>query len=335
MDLRALLKKTVSRTPEDADVRELVLLCRTIALVFLRKKARSGRLFRDYSSLHLEDLAWDCVADLFNRDEQGTLLQIKAYFDGIDLNGSSEELLLTHLRRLVFSRVNQSIFRNYGEADPALSKIIRNMKLAIQSLRNFVPVDRYGEQCISPSLCDPAHHLPGMDREEMERQFRPVLSPNDTIPEMLAKVSKGLREQSDFSRTVSLVALAQLFRSVYETSQSEPEQADGAEHRLAVEDCRRIIDAACDRISAHYRGKYVGAKGVPAQMFDGYFTAIRRSLSRRLIDRDGEEFSLYEAMREQFPSLTEESYAKDHKAKLEYLLRLAFKDVVSVYQRGE
>ncbi len=334
MDLRLLLQSAISSSPDETDVRRLVLTCRNIALVFLRKKSGRGRLFLDFSLLNLEDLAWDSVADLFNRDESGALIQIKAYFDGIDLAQSSEEVLLSHLRRLVFSRVNQSIFRIYSEADPGLSKIIRNIKLAIQSLRNFVPLERFGEQCLVPALCDPHFHLPRMERQDLAVYFGPLLSPADTDPEMLSKVSKALREQADFSRVVHVVALAQLFRTVYETPQISQKASNDVEQKLEVEDMENLIANVGESIREEYRGRYVGEKGIAAQYYDSYFSVISQALYRRLIEDDGEEFSLYQAMSEMVPTLTKDDYLRTHRAKLEYLFGLAFKRVTTELRKG-
>ncbi len=324
MDLKALLHSATSQTPDESDVRELIFICKKIALVFLRKKTSAGQLCRDFSPLRLEDLALDCIADLFSRDEHGSLIQIRLYFEGLPIENSSEEELLSHLRRLVFARTNQSIFRIYHEADPSLSKILRNLKIAIQSLQNFIVIERFGNHCITPALCESLEHLPQFDRDELEQLLRDRLSCNDSIPSMLAKVSVFLREQTNHSRVVPCILIAQIIRAIYETPLLEAGKHFAPAEIPGVDDARNILLRVCTIIKKENLPHYVGGKKVLPTVFETYFAVILENLLQRFVMHNGDDFSFFDRLRSRIPDLTKEEYRVTHKSKLEYLARLTY-----------
>ncbi len=172
MELKPLISSIISKNPSPGSINEFIFLCRKIALVHLRRKIASGRLSLDFFRATLDDLALDTVADLFNRDETGKFVQLEAYFEGLSIEESSGEDLLTYTRRLVCSRVNQNLFRLYHENDPSLGKILRNVKLAVGALQNFTVVERFNEQCIVPSMCDTLEHFPEIERADLDREMQ-------------------------------------------------------------------------------------------------------------------------------------------------------------------
>src|SRR5271169_1856494 len=192
--LRVIIPSILAGSHSRKDLNRLIGVSHSLAASFLANKATTESLISVYD-LTTSDLAYDCIADLFQEDGDGKYRQLQAYFAGLSISTSHDEEILAHLRRLVFSKVNQSIFRLYSEADPSLSKILRNIKLAIHSLKNFEELDRFGEPCIVPSLCDTLVHLPPFECEELEHCFLQVTRGNELIPDLLAKLSLLLREQ--------------------------------------------------------------------------------------------------------------------------------------------
>lgn len=329
MELKRILKGVLSSNPDDNAVRELIFICKKIALVYLRKKAHQGQLYNHISALRLEDLALDCIADLFNRDNKGALVQIKLYFEGLSLEHSSEEESLTHLRRLVFSRINQSIFRIYHETDPGLSKILRNMKLAIHSLQNFIVTERFGEQCLVPVMCDTLEHLPPFEQSELECLLRQRLTNRDPVPAMLAKFSLFLREQNDHCRIVPCIFLAQIFRSVYDLPFLTMDEAQTHPDIDTPDDVVGILHSVCRAVKEENSSHYTQRKKVSSTVYESYFDVIFENLFQRLLNHNGENFSFFDRLKCRLPGLTKEEYKKYHKSKLEYLARLTFKRTVA------
>ncbi|HLF15275.1 MAG TPA: hypothetical protein VI932_10345, partial [Bacteroidota bacterium] len=236
LPLRELLISMTSDHPPEAVVDEFVTFCRKTAAVLLRKKIAGGTLGLNRISLSIEDLALDCVADLFSRNPEGGFIQLKVYLRGIDVGAMTEAELMAHLRRLVFAKVNQGMFRIYNDIDPSLGRIIRNIKISIHALENFVIVNRFGEQYIVPAACDPLEHLPSIEPAMMQEELRQMAGKTETIPNLLARLSYCLREQEQHCRLVPLVQVALIFRSLYSATLAEADTPSEAEMATSVSD---------------------------------------------------------------------------------------------------
>ncbi len=133
--------------PVREELNDLIALCHSIAIVHLRRRIPLATLQRRFHYTGFSDLAYDCIADLFRRDDHGSLVRLKAFFRGAVQRMASDRDLLAQMKRLVYSRVNQSIFTMYFEADPSLGKILRNIRLALQTMRHAGLTERGGESC--------------------------------------------------------------------------------------------------------------------------------------------------------------------------------------------
>ncbi len=326
MELKQLISSVITEKPPSRSINEFVFLCRKIALVLIRRKLNSGRLHSGFFKSSPDDLAIDCIADLFQQDDSGTLIQIKTYFESLSLENISEKDLLTHLRRLVFARVNQSIFRMYNEADPALGKILRNIKLSLEALTNFTEIERFGEQCVAPCACATLEHLPEADRNDLERELRQNANGSEHIPALMAKLSVYLRGQTLHSRVVPLMMLAMIFRSLY----SEVPEMNVAtiNDQFTVSDASGILRGICMQVMNETEPKYVGKGKIGAFIFKKYFEVIEENLNATIIQQNGERMSFYASLKSLIPDLTEKEYRKNHKSRIEYLARIAHKRAV-------
>jgi hypothetical protein len=305
-----------------AQLNVLVKVSHAMASAFLAGKSAS-LLLRSMHGLNVSDLAYDCIADLFARDDQGKLRQLEAYFSGLPAVSASDEELLIHLRRLVFSRVNHGVFRLCGEADPALAKILRNIKLAVATLKNFTETERFGEAHLRPSLCDALEEEPPFEPEELERRFLAVVTGNEMVPELLSRLSLLLREQTDRCRAVPLMAVGMLFRSVYEKKRLAPAEAVNADDTLVSADTEAIIRSACDAVKHKAREKYTASGKLSEAEYELYFHVIHDELCGKYLGGDGSKVSLFESMSRRMPGLGRDEYVRTHRNIVEYLLRLA------------
>jgi hypothetical protein len=324
--LHELITSVIHEQPSPARVGEFVELCRSIALVQLRRKAASGKLRTDFFRMSLDDLAIDAVADLLEQDDDGSLLQIAAYARSVSYQSLTEAEAMSHMRRLVYAKVNQSLFRMYNEFDPSLGKVLRNMKLAFQSAHSLVIVDRLGEQFIAPSMCETLEHLPVIDPETLEAHVREFFSENPKMPHLLGRLAAYLREQTAHSRFVPIMTVAYALRQIYTGDNDPAPDEGGIEEQLYVEDLDRIIGESCRKVRKEYHPRYVGKKSVTEETFVNYFQVVEAHLRLKLIGGDGAGFSFYENLRTRQPGLSLEDYRKDHRAKLEYLAQLCLQE---------
>jgi hypothetical protein len=324
-DLRATIQAMLAGSHTREQLNSFVAVCHTLARAFIDSKSTTGTL-RTIYDLNSSDLAYDCIAELFHQDERGCYLQLQSYFGGIPVTTAQDEEMLAHVRRLVFSKVNQGIFRMYSESDPSLAKILRNIKLAVHSLQNFIEIERFGETCIAPSLCDTLEHLPQPDRSELEQRFSPITKGTEFIPELLAKLSIYLREQHEHSRIIPLVSVGLLFRSAYTRGTDSTLITESTEGEIAKADSISIIRQACCETRNHIAPKYVGSGKIPEELFATYFQVVEESIIEKFVGRNGHDGSLFEQLQMHIPSLSKKDYAQKHRNKVEYFLKMAEKE---------
>jgi len=303
----------------------LIAACHALARSFLASKSSAGTLC-GATGLSTSDLAYDCIAELFQQDVSGRYLQLEAYFGGIPLATVRDDELLAHTRRLVFSKVNQGIFRLCAETDPSMAKILRNIKIAVGSLKSFAEIERFGEPCLAPALCDTLQEYPMYSLDELKTQFIPQTTSREYIPDLLAKLSLFLQERNDRCRIVPVVSVGHLFRAVYTSRHIEYTDIIEAQDHSMEKDVSEIISTACMEISKKTSKKYVGSRKVSDEVFQKYFDVIERELLEKYIGENGDNHSFYEGLKTYIPTLEKQEYLSTHRNRLEYLYKLSEKE---------
>ena len=332
--LREILTAVVSSSQSDDQVNRLVSVSHVLASAFVKSKIAARTVNIALLGLSPADAAYDCIADLFRRDDRGDLVQIKAYFEGIVFARLTDVELLTHLRRLVFSKVNHGLFRMYNESDPILGKILRNIKLALETLQSFVEVDRFGEPCLAPSMSDLLYHLPPVDQTQLERDLRSVAHPSDHVPALMAKLSLLLRQQEETCRVVPLMTIALIFRAIYMDRADAHEHIEEPGYSFSEGEARTAILEACRRTKLGARIKYVEGGKIDDELLQHYFSVIQRSLLGKMVDHDGTDCSYFAGLKDTIPTLTLEEYRQTHKSRIEYLGRIAYEEAVRQLRKG-
>ena len=314
-----MLANSYSRQQENA----IVALCHAIAVASLRNIISDGTIKQEYLGIKQSDIAYDCIAELFRKDDSGNVLYLQAYFSSFSFTSLTDNEILAHLRRIVQSRVNQGLQRIYQEADPALGKILRGIKGSINSLHNFNNIERFAKTYIAPVECDLLFHLPEMPRTTLELELGARVKGSENIPTMLAQLSLLLREQEEFRRMVPLMALALVIRSLYSRGMKfEEVVAPKVEETMMLRDTELLVRQACDHIKRETEEKYLRVKRVSPKIFDRYFLAVEKNVFESIMGTNGEEGSLYRALKLQLPALTQPEYRDQHKHTLEYIARL-------------
>jgi hypothetical protein len=329
-DLRIWIEAAVENTLSLPQLNGLVDLCHSMAAVALRRKIAPAMLDSGVHGTNYRDLAYDCIAELFQQGEDGSLMQIRAYFQGIDRAAASDQELLTHLRRIVFTKVNHGVVRFYGEADPDLGKILRNIKLSVQALRSYNVVERFGDTYLLPAFSPSLENLPPFTREELENELRRVAHVDDHVPAMLAHLSRILRAQKDHSRLVSLTTVALAIKSIYFIPAAAESDHAVAEDPFTVPEILSLVQAACREVLGRMASEYIESGKVERDLFGKYVEVIEKNVALRFTGEETDGHSLYAGLHSLIPSLSEAEYRSTHRARLEYLARLAYKRSVEM-----
>lgn len=329
-NFRENLSALIAGSYTQAALNETVAVCHALAGAFLKSKLATGRLNINLLGLNCHELGYDCIPELFQRDNTGNFVQLKAYFDGVAFDSVSDEELLAHLRCLVFSKVNQSIPRWYSEADPALSRILRNVKGALYASGRFREVERFGETYIAPKRCDTLEHLPDIDFDFLESQLSQMLEGNECTPDLLSKLCLYLSRQNEYSRLVPLVSVAAMFRSLFSQACEILDEETGVDGKLLVDEVLAIVRRICDEIRRQVLPRYVARKKAAEETLEKYFIVVEHYLHEKLVGEDATDCSLFERLEAILPGLTHAEYLKKHRNILEYLTKLARKRCIRI-----
>jgi hypothetical protein len=327
LSLRENLLAVLGNNCTSKQLNAVINLCVALALEMLGRKSNRRKL-SSVQGMDEKDLAYDSIADLFQRDSDGCFIRLEAYFGSFDLTAVSDEELLVCLRRLVYARVNQALFRMYQEVDPVFSKILRNVKLAIDAVKQFDEVERFGEICLVPAFCDTLEHSPSLDAEDLQRHLLSTCTGNENIPQMLGKLAVFLRQQKCNSRIIPIITVATVFQSVYAIKNEPLLTPASLETDLSLVDVVETIKSVCRAVREKALRRYVGKKKVSEEIFTAYFEAIEDNLLARFAGDIGGDHSYFDLLKKRLPDLTQDEYKKRHRAKLEYLGAQAFKQAI-------
>jgi hypothetical protein len=311
------------------EVNNIVSLCHTMATTSLKYSIIDGSKNQETIGLTRNDVAYDCIADLFQKDDAGKFVKLIAYFSSFNLEEISNQEIVVLFRRIVSSRVQQGLFHLYQETDPSLGKILRNIKLSIHQLNNYDQIDRFGETHIAPIHGEIAGHLPVIDLQTLTQQFSPYANGSESIPQLLAKLSLFLAEQNEYRRSVPLITVALAFRAIYGRELSaDVSSACIIEENLDAGFAASIVAKSCETIKQKMKPVYLDRKKISEALFDIYFEVTQISVSYVLLNTNGEDTSLFGALKSKLPQLTPREYTQKHKNTLEYLTRLCKEEAI-------
>jgi hypothetical protein len=320
--LRVRIAAVTSRTHTRHDLNQLIAVCHALAEAYLCGR-HAGRTLASLQGYSCSDLAYDCIADIFQRNDTGDYVELSAYFNGFPARADAHETLI-HLRRLVFSKTTQQIHRLYGQHDPALGRILRNVKNAARTSPHLREIERYGEPFLAPAHGDTLEHLPAIEHEMLLHDLLVHAPRNARIPGLMACVARSLLAQSSGARLVSHFDMATLARQWYAMDrQAEPDH-DPVESQFLHDDTTRIVRASCRSVFRKMRSRYVGRNKISAEIFREACRAIEEFVLNRIVGDGGEEAPLFCRIRDRVPTMTEHEYRVVHRTRMEYLVRCAY-----------
>jgi hypothetical protein len=336
MRLKQILADVLSATPSYHCTKEFVSLCHGMASAYLRQKAKRGKVNLPALALSSEDLAWDSLADLFQRDGRGVFVKLASYFCALDWENKNEDDLLFAARRLIFSLVNQAVYRNYRDADPSLGKILRNLKHAVAGSPLLTLTSCRGELWLSMQAADGfSSALPVMPPEILEAYLTAAVRGEPDMKQVLHLLSEILESQREYRPAFPLTGLALIIRSAFVHLHAALEQESSSHDHFASEEIQEMISKSLARIKREKLSSYVGKQKIDAAIYETYFSAMRDLLGAEFVDNDGFGRSYYDHLRQYLSAMTREDYERHYRCQFEYLAKLARQAFLDRLKRGE
>jgi hypothetical protein len=314
-NMSALLAGSETRQQLEA----VVAVSHALALTHLRGKGSAWRMM-DFHGLAHSDLAYDCVGDLFRRDENGALIELQTYFKDLEIARADAAEVLVHLRRLVFAKVNRNLSRLIAETDSLYFRTARNLRNALATTGRFEEKDRFGEPVLVPPGCDLLLHLPFHSEPELAQLVWGTHSLSANAPAFVERLHDAVCAQSNRCRMIPLLPLVALIKDVTEKQHLHEERLSRSDE-LSEDAVREIVATAGQETHRKFHKAYVAKGKVTPDDFIAYLKAIESVLLVRISTDDGHNESLYTFLKRHMCGLTEEQYREKHRARVEYMAR--------------
>ncbi len=321
-DLAGRIYRILHQPHDEQNVHELVKQIYRYAYAYISSKAKSGRLSQ-FIQLSYEQMAWDCIADMFRRDENGAYPEFQRFFSGKSLYESEGTEVESMLRCFVFNHVNDRLFELLREHDRELSKLTRNLKSAARSsdrvyLTNYESSSWVVLNKHQPRASD--HYL--LPPEMLEARLTGKVKPGSSAPEILEGCIDVL-EKSDCSPSYPAVGLAVAVRALLDRC---TESEESVSHSYLEKDARDVADRVINQVKNTLFDQYVGEK-VSESLYLSYFDCIREVLHERYEFGNTRADSLFQKLQKHVEGLDRTLYTQYHRNILEYLNRKVAKQL--------
>lgn len=334
MNLQKAIQHCLSEGYGTRECRFIIKRAHTIALAYLRLKAVSGHLYTQ-SGERLEDLAWDYIADLFERDHNDVFTVLRKIFGDFDFTEASKAETEQHFRRIIVTKVNDNIFRANGDFDPSLKKIIRNLKNAIVSGNideNVAIEDGY---LMLKNVKREGSFRPVKPSEVLEKQLCSRITETMQTPEVLQEAVFILKESRMFDKKISLTALAICIRKAFVHVQKPdglPQNRLSAESELHAESLEFQLEKASLKIRNKLGEKYLKRKVLDEETLNCFLDASKAIIREEFSEEhaDGSQFELLE---KEMPGLTHTEFRDKYRGVLEYIVKKMRAGIIDFYQK--
>lgn len=322
MTLKSTLTQIFSDDRKHQAVNHLVHICFKIALAYLYHRLRKGSLADYQFGISNEDLALDCIAELYQRDEEGQFVVLEQYFRSAKWETLDEEGLKIALRRLVFSKVNEGLFRNYREEDPNLAKIIRNIKEATKqdSRVSLVRARDTNWLVVGPPDTQP-NHLPLAPAEILEAFLLSVVCNTSNTYKAVSSLADFSAAHPHYCNGYPMSAFAQVLRTSFlGRVVTDTEHDEAAYEPIEVE---TAIQRAVNKVRHSLQDSYVRGGKLSLALFDNYVDAVKKILRSTFTLYPDAIDSQFEALQTIMPGLSKDAYMNQHRNILQYLFKLS------------
>jgi hypothetical protein len=320
-----LLRLAISGDISNSEINEFVSISTHLASTRLRQMKSSGKLFVDALQLSLDFAALDCIADIFQRDEEGIFIKINEYFSKEkDIEILSDEQVIFHYTRIIISKLNDSLFHYYYNNDPILSNIIRALKRAIKSDEKIRTFKRFGKTCIFS--CDEIERhdeLPEIPFDEFENLIYSTIKSAKGTKYNLEMIFEILNGQTNYRKFYDLNSIALILKRLCTIKKVSLDKAFYLMDDISSEEITRSINEAIHSLENRLKEKYVESNKMATEVFDKHFSAVREIIFDSILYSNGSDIHYYNYLKKQIPDMEYEEYRQKFRIQFEYMLKIS------------
>ncbi|MBA4311530.1 MAG: hypothetical protein C0417_02760 [Chlorobiaceae bacterium] len=305
------------------ELAELVHISRSIIENYLRYFRQSVVHLSLHQGLTITDLAYDCIAEAFSKDENNNYQKLINFSKALDddLTQLPEIEIFLAYKSFLTCLADAQLARLYAQSDPVGAKIHRNIRDTVKKSDTLIIERDYRGLILKPKN-QTTLQLNDFPREEFEREFMINVDHHRTIPELLEVCCGVLTGQNKYRTSMSVVDVVQIFRKIYHSDQTIEEQevictSEGLTKFEIEQLSSEVLLALKEKIFLTYlaRGK-VDRKGAEA-----LYNTFRDMLEDWCCGEESKP-SILEYLKAHL-QIEEKQYEEIYRTKMEYLLKIA------------
>lgn len=352
-----MLRNICARNYSASELTDFVNVSQKIAVSYLKYLEVIGRNIRPKKSEganELEDVAIDCIAGLFMRNDRGEFTQLRRYFGPkIQPDIAFNEMEASSmLRRLVVKKTKQELSRIFRERDPEGAKIIRNIKVAIRSSKDLSSFREMGREFIfiqtnqdlgnddcSNELTD-ENNRGNNNSTNHEKLFKSAIpekllyqhflekyDPSDSVASMMKKMLNTAESYSEYQHYLAIDVIATIIRDVTFQHVREKLSNDIDEHSplsdLQAKEIDQVNHYIINIIHQKINQQYLRKKKITSEKADIYCRAIIDFVNE--LTQGKETDSNFRYLKRYIPNLTQQEYREKERSIFEYLVKITKK----------
>ncbi|MBI5476361.1 MAG: hypothetical protein HY964_06460 [Ignavibacteriales bacterium] len=305
------------------ELAELVHISRSIIENYLRYFRQSVVRLSLHQGLTISDLAYDCIAETFSKDENDNYQKLINFSKALnnDLTQLPEIEIFLAYKSFLTCLADAQLARLYAQSDPAGAKIHRNIRDTIKNSDSLLIVKDY-RGLVVKLKDNPAERLNEFPQEEFEREFMINVDHQRTIPELLNVCREILVGQNKYRTSISLVDVVQIFRKIYQSDHTLIEEEDV----FASEGLTKFeIEQLCSEVLLFLKEKifltYLARGKVDRKSAEAIYTAFRDMLEDWCYGEESKS-SIFEYLKVHI-QIDDNQYEEIYRTKMEYLLKIA------------
>ncbi|MCL4550286.1 MAG: hypothetical protein M1495_17165 [Bacteroidetes bacterium] len=280
----------------------------------------------------LYDLAYDCIADVFEKDGANNLLTLKHFFSSLRQSVDelpSDEVYFAY-KAMLLKIAYVQIAHLYAQLDPTGFKIQRNIKETVLKTEMFVTKQNVLGKVLVVAGNYETENLPYVDLIKLLKEFKERSLNKKTSTELLEVLYCWLKQQNEFRKEIKLSDAVYLFKSVFEiTDEKSSGETDSFEEMIANNfyetfEIEQITNNVLEKIKTRIFIDYYSRGKLTRQQSEAVYLSIA-DVVRDWISFGKNHVSFYDYLTK-YLQINPEDYHDIIRDKFEYLIKQTRKE---------
>ncbi|MCF8241574.1 MAG: hypothetical protein K9J16_09330 [Melioribacteraceae bacterium] len=321
----------LTRNNSQSSLKYLVKTSHLLAITHLNCIRSRNSFLISNLGISLNDLAWDCIAEIFLRDSLDRFTVIENYFNNeIFLDSSSDMDFFIALRKLVFIHVNKNLFKIYHQIDPSLSKIIRNIKYHVNNSTSLTLFDCFNEKYIGMIINRDSNKFTVWETENFRLDFQLSRNGEVSLKEYIILLEKLLRNSELDNPRCSLIGFGMMYKEFMFSDIKEIAPSKRIEDDVII-DSSNLSGYAKNKIHKLIEKVYINKRKIGNEDADFIKKTTLAIIENYLSGIDNTQFTFFELAQKFDPDISYDKYNTKFKTKIEYLVRIMKTDIKKIY----